>query len=592
MFTDIPVLFHDTRSGHEGTSIVGGQRVRTSGRYVVLGVHGVGVINMSHFITTPEDLVVALDGYNETADKLGSSIRGALTIYIQDSITDTYYVLTDFLGSSTVFRFTFGQRDYVSSSLPNLMGLLKDHRLEPQKSLSYAALIASSSSGGLLESPYEGVGVLGQFQYLKFDEAGISAETYLLRDRIFEQFRGYGSDLKKLRELVLTDVLANVDAASRYPASSHISHISGGLDERVLVAAIRKSGFEYLYKMYNGGALKSESTEIALSLAGRYKYPVSRDPGYEVSLIAGSMAEDSRWRFHETSGVVRGPATPGLRTNKSVVLTPGFGNLFRSLSEFNGHKDADDNSLDANLLSFFVGNLGNRSGLNSNVLSDDLLEDLKTNIRSIVHKAKRLNVPNDAIQDYLWMATKGRYNDGEGSRSMSPYTSRFDPLYSPWLIPAAWSYARNEREKNFFQLDTIAELDRDLVTLPYNSNVKVDAYFDERPMLRRQSFQHSKSDLLPRSPSSPFLRIQSENIKITDRHKLEASHLGVPDRLVAMAESYLPRIFDLLSSIDTVVLEETFNYPILMRTLKAKPRRLADFRRIQNLHDCLAWYVE
>lgn len=93
--------------------------------------------------------------------------------------------------------------------------------------MAYAAVLALTNFGGLVESPYIGVTALDPFHFLEALRSGIDSRTYPLREEIFAQLQGYRGDLAGLRQQITADILANLKAASRYQASSYICNISG-----------------------------------------------------------------------------------------------------------------------------------------------------------------------------------------------------------------------------------------------------------------------------------------------------------------------------------------------------------------------------
>ncbi|MFC4715489.1 hypothetical protein ACFO7V_04970 [Glutamicibacter bergerei] len=535
----------------------------------------------------------ALDGYDRPAHELGESIRGALTVYVEDSTNGDVYVLTDIFGSSMVFQYASDQDIYISSSLPKLLSVLTSMQIKPEKSLKYAAMLASSNSGGLIDAPYVGMQVLGQFEYLKIQKSRLSSETYPLRDRIFEELRGYKTDLGKLRQLVVTDIANNVAAASEYQTRSHICHISGRLEERVLLAAIRKSGFEHVYTMHLAGSINGENAENALGLAGNYKYPVSGNPGYEIAMMAGEPTEDSRWRLHETAGLLLGPATPGLRSTNSLVLTAGFSKMFRDPWGSFVEESATQPSSQLQFARSIMGPLGNARGdTYGTLLSDSLITEVMGNIESIFKKIRNFNLPHDVKRNFLWLATQGRYLDGETSRSLSPYVARFDPLYSPWLLPTSWSYSKTDRARNYLPLDIISDLDMEIVSFPYNKAIEVEPYFSERPLARRRSFNHPPSDIELNWSNRPSFVSHRVTQEYSQEELALASRLGIPVRNAAYANTYRRSILEFMEIIDDEVLEECFNLSSLNKLLRNSPRRLADYRAMKMIHDCLAWYVQ
>lgn len=592
MSVDVPVLRHAGVYPDSQYTIFGGSQIITTGRFVVRGVHGVGTVNGTDFITKADDLAKALSGYEEEPEVLGGSIRGALTIYVEDRRTEALYILTDPLGSSIVYSYADSGRTYSSSSLRNLLGILKSDGIEPEKSLAYAAVLALTSFGGLVDSPYVDVTALAPFHFLEVSRSGIDSRTYPLRDEIFGKLHAYGGNIEGLRKQVISDILANLKAASRYQASSYICNISGELNERTVLAGLDRSGYREKYSLHTGGALTTEDTLNSRRVAGSMKMRVSRNPGYEIAIKPGSSAEDVRWRFHETSGVLYGPATAGLRRADSVVLAGGFGNLLRDPFPATRHIEENMEFDESSLLGLCLGEYEGIPGSPRKLLGEDLLEICHQKLRDIIKEAKRLNIPNDSFPEYLWLSTKSRYIDGESSRSLSEYSHRFDPLYSPWVIPAAWSYSRGDRRNNFLQLDIMCELNQELVTLPFNKNIRVAEFFAEHPQIKQRSFQRPQSNLDAHHFSLSTLQVHPDQVIIGDEHKSESARLGLPARKIAMSEDMRRRSLEMIVEIGSDTVSEYFEYDELVKNFKSKPRWVPEFRLVEKLHDGLAWFLE
>lgn len=592
MSTNVPVLRHTETYPEKEYTIFGGTQIATTGRFVVRGVHGVGTVNGTDFITKADDLAAALSGYEEEPEILGGSIRGALTIYVEDRRTDSIYILTDPLGSSIVYSYANNGRTYSSSSLRNLVGLLRSDGIEPEKSLAYAAILSLTNFGGLVDSPYVNVTALAPFHFLEVSSTCIEARTYPLRDEIFGKVHAYGEDIANLRRLVISDVLASLKAASRYQASNFICNMSGELNERTVLAGLDSSGYRGKYSLYASGAPTSEDMSISRSVAGSLKMQLKRNPGHEVNVIPGSSAEDARWRFHETSGVLQGPATLGLRHADSVVLTGGFGNLMRDPFSDNRRINANIEFDESNLLAFCLGEYDANPGGARKILGDELLEICLKKIRGLIREAKKLNVANDSLPEYIWLATKSRYVDGESSRSMSEYSHQFDPLYSPWAIPAAWSYSKDDRQNNFLQLEIIGELNSLLVALPFHKNIRVAEFFESHPHFKQQPFQRPQANVENKHFMLTPLQVEDDEVTISNQDRLESARLGLPARRIAASEEMRRRSLEMIDEIGYVTLSENFDYDELVVNFKRKPRWVPQFRQVEQLHHGLAWFLE
>lgn len=591
MSTHIPTIKSSKSDNGTQRLVISGHRVMTNGRYGILGTHGVGTVVGERLITNPEDLAAALSGYEEDPDALGSSIRGSLTIYVEDLRTGSIHVLSDPFGSSIVFYWQGKNDFYASSSLGHLVSVLSDAGFKPKKSLAYAALLASSNNGGLSESPYEGIRVIEQFSFLTFSTDGVIVEDYSMSKNLFLKINRTDSGRNALRELAVTDIINNVKAASRFEAPEFICHLTGGMDSRTVLAALIASGYQDKYSLHCGGDPLSDDMTISRKLSYSLNTSISRNSGLNHGIIPGSPAEDSRWAMHETHGVLRGPANPGLHRSNSVVLSGGFGGLLRnsfgaalSSAPVGGFSGLD-------VLDPMLGALGKSSIASNSVLSKELIDYSRSIINEKTLEAEEKGIPNDALPEFLWFAFRSRYYVGEISRSLSKYVNRFDPLYTPWLLPLAWSYSREMRGNNFAHLDLICDLSEELGMTPYDKKRITDQYLSERPRRQIRDLQNKMAPLISGNVRLNPVTPGKNQSGITKEQLAEARRVGLPPATVAYSEYYRKQSRHLADEIGESELSNYFNYEALIKLLENPPKWRPQYRSIRDLHDVLSWYT-
>lgn len=590
MSFDVPIISSEKSSGHSLITVAGGHRIVTTGRYIVLGTHGVGVIDGHYFITGARDLAAALNGYEGTPDKLGSSIRGALTIYVEDSQNGDVYVLSDPFGSSIVFRYEHDNSVTASSSLSNLVSALELRGKKPEKSLRYAALLASSNNGGISKSPYVGIESIEQWSYLAFSKSGVKVNEYSLAQEVFSMINRSDGGREFIRKLAIDDIVNNVKAASRYEAPNHVCHLTGGMDSRTVLSAVIESGYSAKYSIHCGGDPLADDMVIARKLAHSLGKTITRDSGLHFGMLPSSPAEDSRWSMYETAGVLRGPANPGLHRSNDVVLSGGFGGLLRN--SFGGVVPGDDSlgfTAD-DVLGPILGALGSTNISTKSILNSDIINFASREVNNAALKSKELGVPNDALPEFLWFTFRSRYYVGEISRSLSKYVNRFDPLYTPWLLPLAWSYSREERGNNYAHLDLICEINEKLGMMPYDKKRITDSYLVDRPMRQSRSLPQTMNDIETGNVRLHPLKPTGSKTPISKEHYAEARRLGLPPATVADSDFFRNEAKRLTSKIGPSKLSDAFNFEELTQLLGRPPKWRPQYRAIRDLHDVLAWY--
>ncbi|WP_138926073.1 hypothetical protein [Glutamicibacter creatinolyticus] len=511
---------------------------------------------------------------------------------MEDNRSGELLILSDPFGSSTVFLYKTELTTLISSSLVSLTSLAKSDGKPLKKSLKYAAMLASSNNGGLVDSPYEGVRVLGQFKYISISTAGVSEKEYSIQDDIFsiDLFRPQSAEL--LRERVKQDIVANISAASRYPSSRYICHLTGGMDSRTVLAGLISSGYENKYVLHCGGDPLADDMQISRRLASAFDLQISYDSGLEVGVLSGSPVVDSKWSMHETAGLLRGPANPGLRQSDAVVLSGGFGGLLRNSFGLPLATVPSDGFDARCLMKPMLGALGEQDGHGNSVLNGELRIHALERLSQVQERAKTLGVPNEALPEFVWFSFRSRYYVGEISRSLSKYVNRFDPLYSPWMLALAWSYSRQERALNFAHLDLIVDIHEELAMMPYDKERITSAYLDARPNLTMGALPQSQAPMKRNSLAAAPFNLGLGNTAISSEQFESARKIGLPPATVAYSELYRSRCLEFIEELGKEELSQYFNFEHLYKLVANPPKWRPQYRSIRDLHDVLSWYLD
>ncbi|WP_146755356.1 hypothetical protein [Arthrobacter sp. AQ5-05] len=590
MTQQIPVICLEQSGLNSVRAVYGGNDLYAGGRYRVLGLHGNGVFSQ-RLVGSAEEASAALAGVEDSPAKLGATIRGPLSVYLHDTRTGDIHILSDPFGSGLIFHIRKNGHWIISSSLPSLVSILKSKNIDIKKSLNYSALLSVSNNGGLTPSPYEDIDVIPQFSFATISQETVSFSDYDNKKSLLGNIDRSASSIISLQDTVIDDFIQNIRIASQANAPSYICHLTGGMDSRTVLAALSRTDYLDKYNIHCGGDPKSDDMIIAAKLSSHLGLRMTRQSGVDAGVLPSSPTEDSMWSMHETAGVLRGPAHPGLNRSESIVLSGGYGGLLRNAYGGSLFGMPEAGFTENNLAKAMLGEAALGSDSVAPLLSNELKEAAFESIRRGIETGIDFGTPLDAIPEYLWFHFRSRYYVGEISRSLSPYVRRFDALYSPMLLPLAWSYDRERRGQNFAHLDLLGKLDSNLAGLPFDKPRVGADYLASRPNFSVRELPNAVPSMYDGYvPPSPFVSREA-SIRISDAELATARRIGLPPATVSYAGSYQKTVQNLVGEIGERTLSQSFNYDQLVSIVKDPPKWRPQFRVLRDLHDSLLWYV-
>jgi hypothetical protein len=297
------------------------------------------------------------------------------------------------------------------------------------------------------------------------------------------------------------------------------------------------------------------------------------------------------WSMHETAGVLRGPAHPGLHRSDSVVLSGGYGGLLRNSYGGSLQGVPSNGFNDQSLTAAMLGAQAVGSESSAPLLSANLLEQATTIIGDRAKTHKENGIPLNAIPEYLWFSFRSRYYVGEISRSLSSYVNRFDPLYTPALLPFAWNYNREERGSNFAHLDLLISINKNMALMPYDKPRVGEEYLSLNPDISTMELPQKHANIVDEYISPNAYTPRGSTVTITENQYSLARKIGLPPATVAYSETYRAKTKELIGAIGESTLSQAFNYQQLSGLVNSQPKWRPQFRALRDLHDTLLWYT-
>lgn len=551
-------------------------------RVTVLGIHGVGIVGESWVSTTAEaqryfDQISSFD-----PDAVGSSIRGSLTIYIWDSSNAVAYVLADPLGGGIVFKVERHDSFMVSSALTDLVDNQEFIGLNVSKSLSYTASYVGTGSGGLIESSYEGVGRLDQFTYLKISDSGVSECTYSVRDYVYDPSFHYEDLLDRVKD----EVEANLRLTLEHDNEMRIAHLTGGIDSRLVLGAIKSLSLEEKFRFYCSGNDNEPDQKTAQGLSATLGIQMTKHSGVESNKLADDLRDQLLAPLVETGGIVGGPARSHLSQGNRLILSGGYGELLRSFYSKGYEFDGDIRTAATKIFGSGSFHANPRSAL----LSESAISKTVLGMDRLISQGRQLGLKNDALLDSLYFTARNRYFVGEISRSMSPYASRFDPLYSLSLARLGLHARLDWKSNGVVGLDLLKSFSQDLIGLPFDSERITEFYEDLRGKVPRRTMSAGGAIYDGNVAPSVSTRPKNSPDRPTHRDIEIANTLRTSPRLVAQNGEVRKRLQVLLSGISDAELSIGFNAAALRKLVNTEPSHRVHLRTAMKLYASLEWY--
>lgn len=572
------VTLADNRISVESDFVVG-QAQNT--RYEVMGFHGTGVLNRT-LVSSQLEAQAAIASVTDSPPQLGQALRGSVALLVRDLWHNHIHLLADPLGGCMVQHFETAGMTVYASDLESLKKALSLRGITLEKNLTYLMGVGLIGNGGIFKSPFKGVRILEQFRFVSIHNNKIEEKEY----PHFSELVSPSLSLEEAIELFLEDVSINVNAASRYRSRRKISQLTGGIDSRMVLGALAATDQQDEFSYFVGGSENSLDVKTARNLCATLDLTMTRYDGVDRA-IRPSGIDELTWSLHETNGVLQGPADPGLSRNDNLVLSGGYGELLRS---FYGKNRLPDLTTPYSTFVGVFGNYGVGDGTAPGVWNRKFVEESGDVLRMLVASYAKSGIRDSSQLDYLYVSTRNRYYVGEISRSMSRFTKRFDPLYSPALVAILNNSSMESRNSGELQLSILHRMAPVLLSIPFDTPRFSDD-FAERFHIKIKSPMESKGprfdgrmNRLSLRPTGALPLPESEVLK------KQALEINMPYHALREAQYSKDLISRLLANGANDELRQYFNMDELQRFLKSPVKWRPQIRLLRRLGSNLAWH--
>jgi hypothetical protein len=443
-----PVLVRDTSSSY--FKFYGDLISIANGR---VALDGVGIVEQK-LVTNVYDLT----DFNLNVDFF--KVKGSLAIYSEINLDGiTYFKINpDPIGACVIYKYEKNGVVAFSSDLRHLVDCLKSLGIEVRKSVFYQALLVIMNNGGFGYSSYEDVFTLDPYKYIIAHHDGFSIVDYGIADFLKSE-----DSYKNLLDLAELDISNTISAISE-SSLQKIVHLTGGMDSRLVVAAIRYRNEINKYKVFCSGERGFPDFDTAYSLCGELDAQMTNKPTLTQDVIPKNFEELYRWSAQDNQGVLSNqpPNIGASGVDDTIILSGGYGECLRT---FYGEATGVSLGSISNAIWYLYDNKGS--------IRVPVTEYVVNNIKSgfeffCIKKLDQGWNLNDALQLY-YLEERNRYYVGNITLSYSRHTPRIDPLYSLYGIKAAYRMNFADRKNRFLIYDLMSKFSSELTKFKFGT---------------------------------------------------------------------------------------------------------------------------
>lgn len=558
-------------------------KIRPS-RITVIGVHGVGIID-GVWVSSITEAEAYFSTTNLLLEDVSATIRGSLTVYVVDGDSENVYILTDPFGSSIIYSYFAGGIRAFSSDLKSLRSSLSQLGIFVRKDPLYTAHFVATGSGGLRGSSYQAVEALSPYSFVLISETSASVVSFAGRTDALMSDLTYDEIL----ELAACDIRSNVRTAIGHLSPTKISHLTGGVDSRLVLAALRAEDMSDQVNYFCSGRPAEPDKVVSERLGVEFGLTMTNFAGVSSRALPESIDQALLEPFLETGGIVSGPATSRMRHGDALILSGGYGEFLRSFYDKGTQFDGNYRAALTRMFGKASFGVDSKQGL----LTGVAVSEGERSLRSIVQFGSSVGVPEYSALDSYYTFGRNRYFVGEITRSLSPYAARFDPLYSPAVLALGLRADGISRAANVPGFDLMNKLDHSLMKLPFDSERISGDYEILRGAVQRESFSDTTST--PRYEteysSKPTTRSDKQIERPTEQQVSLAKELRTSPRLVAYNDSVRLGLRNILQTMDLGDLDHFIDFKAIKDISDQIPTHRVHLRQAKNLYAALLWFV-
>lgn len=571
------------------TYVVGATSPSLIARRSVLGLHGTGSWNgkLVSDLADASALVDSRDVYSW--ETIGERLRGSVTLYAWDRISQELAVLPDPLGAGIVYRYTSATVTAVSSHLPSLAQFLEARGVKLTRSAKYSASLIITGSGGMYPSSYVEIDALEHFEYVVFGHDSVQVRTYGVKQRVFSNSHSYEDGLLETYQEVLECTKAAIESKHDYK----IAHLTGGFDSRVVLGALLKLGGQEEFKYYCLPSVKADR-EVAEGLAGSYGLEMTNYSGADWAVLPGSVDEQFLGPMVRSGGILPTAPDIGMSNAGSLILQGGYGEFYRTF--FSTDMSGAVLSNPRELAEKMWGIRGYPALNGESIFKHDFAEEIALKLKVMVDEGVEMGIRADAIPDYLYMRVRNRYFVGTQSREWSSIGSQFDTLYGLSSLSATYRLDFDTRRSNVFGFDLLQMFDKDLIRYPYAKTTPFNWKYQRlRGLPETLEFDAATVPRFDSRQGRVGVRRNGTNIAGPTQRQIDlANRMNLPSTRIAQMELAAPLLLPMIDQIRDLAPEfsDVFNMELLTSKLSGQVESPADVNLILTMYSSCLWLAE
>ena len=356
--------------------------------------------------------------------------------------------------------------------------------------LSQASYIVTLGNGAFDLTGFAGVRLLGPGEVVTVDRD--NRARYVPGDvcRLLFSDRPY----TELINEAARDLTASVEAIAKGPFRHRICDLSGGMDSRLVLAAILHCRAQEGFEFFTSGAPTTPDAVVAAAIRDRFGLrPAGNVLGRGPAL---GIFESMRYYVGRTSGcfsMTHGPNLGFPITPDIAQIGGSFGELFRGY--YSGQyalRARDHQRPGAHALVRLAHSVELKA---QRFLTPDALTQHIDRFRDFAARLAGVVEPDD-VPDVFYLQNRTRHHFGARWRIGSYTRTIFQPLYSTAAIQASHKLPIAERKRNRVTQDLMQCLCPELADMPYASKSRAPASGTPPPAAPRSAKRSNLARLL------------------------------------------------------------------------------------------------
>lgn len=325
-----------------------------------------------------------------------------------------------------------------------------------------------------------------------------SGEVVLSDRKGWEYFFNCKATREELLELCVKDIKENVRAVARSGKPMKIADVTGGMDSRMVLAAIIGSGFKDSFFYHTNGSYPNPDANVSNYLMDKYGLKKAR-----VSNGAGARDNekivDRMYTFPYFSGGVKNniDREPSIFYRNENIIKLGGGN-----SEF--YKGFYSKNIEKIEKRVDVSSITRMMFYYPSSLSKEYAGEKEKELLDIFSHWRDQGLSYESIVDRFYVEYRGRYHNGTCEHWGRAAITKVHPLYTPNTIRLAFSAPHEERISGKITFDLMRSLYQPLVLEPFEKRVwGKEAYAGHAlsPKLKGNKPVNMKSKRLSKDPA-------------------------------------------------------------------------------------------